>query len=878
MKISFAELVELDIKELFKENNLIIFNDINDSFFDEYTIISNKLGYNSIEFSGSYLELKREVYRKDVSLDKKWIIYYKGVCNLPSEYKYFGTIYKPSIVEILSRKYKVNFSTFTLDNLEIKLRIIKNLWDLLSEEIIENLNEKELVDILLTNGFGYVNLDKEYTIFKYIENPKYYAEMLKKATLEEQFNLFLKDEYGLDVHLLKDSKEIVEYIVLALFQSELIHRSGNKEINPFNIEVINKSKYVNCYNLLQLWSNHQTYRESFIFYSKLISEQYIHVIIKNLKVEEILSLEFFYEVEDLLYKKLQSEMAVGLSNNIVEKEEISKLLNNQYIKEMSEGYLEDEHNFEVLCSNVDDFRAFVDMRKRYYFSRSGLYDKWNIVSDILNIMSLLIKSTDKLSNKFYNFNEIISIYEKQDCWKIDNYYRTIQEEVYNFDILQSKLFNKVNNIYKYKYLKYINEDLGNLINEEYIDRLGIKQQNNFWAEYISNGKDDNKQVVILYVDAMRYEIARQLLTTIEGNYSRKISTMISALPSVTEFGMASMLPNEGNVLNVESYNLHDIDISDGTYKLPLNNKKDRVKYFIQQAGKSGFVGNLATVIDNNNEELEALFRNKKRILIYSTELDEMGHMEDDCIQVFPVLIDKIKITIDKLIQLSIDKIVLTSDHGFLLTNGLEEWQKVDIPKEANVIVKKRRYFISSNRVEGNYITKQGYELNLNSNLYFNFPIGTNVFKSSGGNKFLHGGITIQELLVPVIELNKNEKATPEDKEDINVDIAQLTLDFNEVERKEIVHKTIREEINEYINQEELSKKESAILELFLKGSNYKDSEIVELCSRKHIRFLSESVMTFMNKFIKKLDSQGKKWIKFRVVGNSIYEYFLVEED
>lgn len=878
MEKSISELIATEIIKL--QGSIIFFEDSEQLFREEFENI-NITNFNKIVFNGSYINLRKKIFASDKNLEKKWLIYISGVnfeYKSISELEYYSCVYNPSIKDILERYYYIDFTSFNNLTINNKLQLLKNIWDVVPEENIRLLTDAKLNEIVMTDGFGYANLDKEYTILKYIVNPKYYSGILERACLEDQFEKFISEEYGLDISGKKDCDEIAEYIILALFQSELIHRSEDKEINPFDIAVSNKNKYVNCYYLLQLWSNHDSYKGKFIVYSKLISDKYLEVIINTLKVQEILSLEFFYSIEDLLYKKLQNEISKGVSNNIVEKREMLDLLNNEYIKELSDKYLEDESNFEMLCLNINDFKAFVDVRKRYYFSKNYLYNNWNILSDILNIMSLLIKTSEVIRNKFDNLNNIISIYEKQECWKIDNYYRTIQEKIYKFDILQSKLFNKVNNIYKYQYLKSINEEFITLIENKSVNTLGVKQQNYFWNEYISNNKDQSKQIVILYIDALRYEIARQLLTTIDGDYNKKISSMIATLPSVTEFGMASMLPNGGNQLNVESYNLESINISDGTYKLPLNNKNDRLRYFEQQASVSGFTGNLGTIIDNTQEELNVLFRNKKRILIYSTELDEMGHMEDDCIQVFPILIEKIKLVIDRLMQLGIEKIVLTADHGFLLTNSLEEWQKVDIPKEANVIVKKRRYFISSNRVEGNYITKQGYELNLNSSLYFNFPIGTNVFKSPGGNKFLHGGITIQELLVPVIELTKNQKISLNDKEQIDVDVTQLSLDFYEVERKEIVHKSIREEMQEYISEKTLSKKESKILELFLKGTTYKDSEIVELCSRKNIRFLSESVMTFMSKFMSRLESEGKNWIRFRVVGNSVYEYFLVEED
>ena len=47
-----------------------------------------------------------------------------------------------------------------------------------------------------------------------------------------------------------------------------------------------------------------------------------------------------------------------------------------------------------------------------------------------------------------------------------------------------------------------------------------------------------------------------------------------------------------------------------------------------------------------------------------------------------------------------------------------------------------------------------------------FPIGVSIFKTSGQeNDYFHGGISLQELIIPVIELHKK----PEDKKKIVID-------------------------------------------------------------------------------------------------------------
>jgi len=245
---------------------------------------------------------------------------------------------------------------------------------------------------------------------------------------------------------------------------------------------------------------------------------------------------------------------------------------------------------------------------------------------------------------------------------------------------------------------------------------------------------------------------------------------------------------------------------------------------------------------------------------------------------FPGLLNKINSAIKKLVQIDIEKIVVVADHGFILTSGLEEWMKVDIPKDMDNIVKKRRYTISRNRVEGNYISKSAYSVNYNGDLYFNFPRGINVFPVSGGIKFHHGGISLQELLVPVIVIEKKDEKVievynPEVIEQISLVDIGLDIDFTQNKVKDIPI-SVKEQIKDYIDNSNLNKKEKKVLELFLKASSYTDSEIQEICKEDGIKFVSQSVMAFMQEFISKLNKEGYDWIGFKVVGMSTYEYYL----
>ena len=624
--------------------------------------------------------------------------------------------------------------------------------------------------------------------------------------------------------------------------------------------------------------NHDIYREKFIEYSKRVSQKYMVNVLNEMELDELFAIEYLYGIEEILYRKLEIQIFKDVHDSYLIKESLLEYLSGQYVKEEKKNYqysdIEKGIDIESLKTQLKDLSVFVDIRRRYYFSKSRIFNKWNILNNIFQLINMLYKFEEEFKTITSNMDNIISLYETNNWWKIDLLYRKVQEDYTLIDDFISRLLNFVNKKYYYQYLKPLNEEISNIIENRHNYEFKTDIQLDFWSKYVSNS---DKKTAVIIVDAMRYEMGKEMFSMLNEIENKTIVPLIASIPTVTEFGMASLLPNGNTKLIINEEN-DTIKIMDGNFNYPLNNKSERIRFFLEISCGNGVVKKLNEIIDIPMNSLKGEFENKDRILIFSNEIDEAGHIEDSSIQMFPGLLNKIKSAIKKLVQIDIEKIVVVADHGFILTSGLEEWMKVDIPKDLDNIVKKRRYTISRNRVEGNYISKSAYSVNYNGDLYFNFPRGINVFPVSGGIKFHHGGISLQELLVPVIVIEKKDEKVievynPEVIEQISLVDIGLDIDFTQNKVKDIPI-SVKEQIKDYIDKSNLNKKEKKVLELFLKASSYTDSEIQEICKEDGIKFVSQSVMAFMQEFISKLNKEGYDWIGFKVVGMSTYEYYL----
>ena len=454
MKTPFYKLIQADINEKFKNSNIVIWYDYKNEFLQEFNLYDEQ-GVNKIAFEGSFIELRYKILLADSELSKKWLIY-SNVENRQgflTEFEFFGDTYIASVKDILERYYRIDFGQFDISTLEERLNILKRLWDIIPENVIRSLNQETLDDIVLTNGFGYVDISKEYTILKYICETDKYESILEEAKIKDKFFDFLSLEYGINVSNFESKDKVVKYIVESLFQSELIQKSRNKDIRPFGIE-LNTNKIMNCVQLLETWANHEIYKDKFIEYSKRVSEKYMINVLNEMEVDELFAIEYLYGIDEILYKKLEIQIFKGVQDPHLIKEDLLEYLNGVYVNEEQKNYqysdIEKGIDIESLKTQLKDLSVFVDIRRRYYFSKSRIFNKWNILNNIFQLINMLYKFEEEFKTITSNMDNIISLYETNNWWKIDLLYRKVQEDYTLIDDFISRLLNFVNKKYYYR--------------------------------------------------------------------------------------------------------------------------------------------------------------------------------------------------------------------------------------------------------------------------------------------------------------------------------------------------------------------------------------------------------------------------------------------
>src|SRR5699024_6405805 len=248
--------------------------------------------------------------------------------------------------------------------------------------------------------------------------------------------------------------------------------------------------------------------------------------------------------------------------------------------------------------------------------------------------------------------------------------------------------------------------------------------------------------------------------------SSKIESMLSVLPSVTKLGMASLLPHRTLELNSNQNVMVDGKASQGTTE-----RKKIIQDVVEESTAISF-NELDSMTKNDRRQY---FKRKKVNYIYHNAIDAIGDhasTERNTFKAVEKAIEEIYKTV-KIIrdELSGTNIYITADHGFIYQrNPLEESDKIEkVDFKVNEV--KRRYILSDDKETVDGLLRIPLKGIIANEQEYYVPKSTIRFKMKGqGVNFVHGGASLQEVVVPLITFKNARKGQARSRETQQVDI------------------------------------------------------------------------------------------------------------
>lgn len=362
-----------------------------------------------------------------------------------------------------------------------------------------------------------------------------------------------------------------------------------------------------------------------------------------------------------------------------------------------------------------------------------------------------------------------------DWWRMDGYYRKLCMaysacQKVGIAVLENpsrSVAEWAERLYENWFLAKVCDCWTSAASEQWEKRgyvAGVPQQRNFFWDTLP-GYSDMKTTVVVVSDALRYEVACDIAKTLnrERGGKVKLGSMQGIFPTVTEFGMPALLPQKTLSLDWDKGSVS----ADG---MPTATTEQR-EAVLRTARPAARALRVSQYLEMPSVERKAMLKDAGLVYLYHNKIDATGEKPTIEQDVFDACAD----TIGELCALArricadapAARVVITADHGFLYTrHELKECQKVgkDSLPGADVISGKRHLVAHSAELDSWF----GAE-NPDAMLFIRMNMdaveggehiglaprqSVRIKRPGGTSHYVHGGVSMQEMCVPVVGFYK----------------------------------------------------------------------------------------------------------------------------
>jgi uncharacterized protein (TIGR02687 family) len=692
----FAE----DIEELRLENAKILKLDSNNSFYIKYLLEKVDTESNYLLYSPISRPMPREnwlldilKYNEDFSTDKATLIMKDFKVEDPS----LRNVFKSYLKFFGNKERYRKFASFHIEKFtkdKIHMGVLSTLCRLPVSDF-----EQVLKKILIEG------LDKEN---------KYLKEIEDFGNIDALWDLIEK-RYGYTYE-----ERSLDKLMIMLLTS---HLSYSLEENlPSTWEDYISAKRSDAIVFVSNFMNHSTHGKDFDSLADKVEETLnVKGYLEKWDIDKYIECDTFRAFDEAIMDRIKGNLLEGIG----EFDRYRKIINKRRISHWFATY---RNEYEALYFAI----GLLEMEKK---------------------MDGAIKPQTS--------HDLIKAYTKE-YYFMDYFYRKFYfyyDRITNKDLFE-RIAERIENTYTHWYLNELSIKWSVAVQEEMLEDYslaGIKQQSNFYQDFVSPFIRNDERIFVIISDALRYEAGKELLNLInqEARGMADIEFMQGVIPSTTKYGMASLLPRKELLLNEKGDLLVDGISTQGT----INRGKIIGTYSDSTQAISFY-----DMKEMRRVDYKEAFDGKKLIYIYHDTIDAVGEVALTEREVFEAtekaFVDLVSL-IKKLINnVSATNIIITADHGFIYRRSqLTEVDKIS-RFNTETIDAGRRYMLSKieEDIPDTLPISMKYLLGDESKLKAVVPKGMIRYKVQGpGANYVHGGASLQEIIVPVIKFKNIRK-------------------------------------------------------------------------------------------------------------------------
>jgi uncharacterized protein (TIGR02687 family) len=300
----------------------------------------------------------------------------------------------------------------------------------------------------------------------------------------------------------------------------------------------------------------------------------------------------------------------------------------------------------------------------------------------------------------------------------------------------------------------------------------LQPQQAFFNQFVQPFLDKGQKVFVVVSDALRYEVAAQFIIKLreENRWTAELEAVLGVLPSYTQLGMAALLPGGERCIQLpEGTVLVDGKSASGTAA------RNQILAAALE-GKATAVQAEEFLEMNTKTEARALMRDHEVVYIFHNCIDKVGDSpstEAKTTASVETAFDELLQILRKIANANASNMILTADHGFLFQQSeVNEADDLPLPKASAWLYRNRRFALGHGIVADSSVKVfTAADLGLAGDWSAAFPLALGRFPLQGsGKRYVHGGVSLQEVVIPVLSIHK---ARSDDTERVEVELLRI---------------------------------------------------------------------------------------------------------
>ncbi|MCX6602112.1 MAG: PglZ domain-containing protein [Acidobacteria bacterium] len=471
--------------------------------------------------------------------------------------------------------------------------------------------------------------------------------------------------------------------------------------------------------------------------------------------------------------------SIEFADAALERQETFAALERQLLRRVAGRVAADPHATTIAETRRRGFWAEQD---------TELQAEWTLIWQAGLLLARAAEIEKALQKKTFGWTEIVEKYTGEANWAaLDTMHRRLERRASSLEFALATQEPEVEELVHT--VRRRHNEVSGALAEQFIRawrlesfRVGsFVRQTEIYDRYVAPDVAGRRTAYVL-VDALRWELARELPEVLGAEFETRMEMAIGTAPSITEVGMAALLPLASTGLQIGGTGKLQVSL----HGQVLKNRADRIAYLKERAG--------VTVVDLKLEDPKGFRRKLKDIegpaliFVTSREIDQIGEDETTAAREhMERVLTHLGLAMRKLAEEGVERFVITADHGYLYGEELGESDKIDAPGGMTILCHRRVWAGQGAAASPNYLLTEVSKFGAASDFEMAVPWNLAGFRTAGPTAYFHGGLSPQEILLPVIVATpKRAAATKGAKKltwEVTLGSAKLTARFLSVHIK-----------------------------------------------------------------------------------------------